>query len=232
MKTLGDHLRKRRLDLGLWQRTVAERLGVREETVTLWESGLARPLARHYGRIVQFLGYDPEPGDSTLPGRLRAVRRRLGLSQAELAAVAGLDEGSVCRWESGNRQPCRWMVSRVTAILDQLEKSAAEPGTASEPHELQHLSYFDRTRWRRRPPSDLTVGGTITIGDQLRQRRLELGLTQAQLGSQFGVSRGTLQRWERGATVPPGRCLTVDRFLRPRAAQRRRPRGVRGHRPG
>ena len=75
------------------QRTVAEQLGVREETVGLWEKGLSRPLPRHYATIVRFLGYDPEPGDLTVAGRLRAVRRRLGLSQAEFAAKVGLDEG-------------------------------------------------------------------------------------------------------------------------------------------
>ena len=38
MKTLGDHLRKRRLDLGLLQREVADRLGVTKDTIHNWES--------------------------------------------------------------------------------------------------------------------------------------------------------------------------------------------------
>src|SRR6266850_2389072 len=159
VRSIGEHLRKRRLDLGLLQRTVAEQLGVRVDTVTLWENGRSRPLPRHHGSIVRFLGYDPEPGDRSLAGRLRTIRRRLGLSQADFAVKVGLDEGSVCRWESGRRQPSRWMANRVAAILDRLEipnKSAGTDVTSIEP---SPLTYFDRTRWRRHPPPDLITGG-------------------------------------------------------------------------
>src|SRR5512135_1805481 len=45
-KTLGDHLRKRRLDLGLLQREVAERLGVSEGSVWEWERNRAAPKVR------------------------------------------------------------------------------------------------------------------------------------------------------------------------------------------
>lgn len=222
LKTLGDHIRRRRLDLRLLQRTVAEQLGVREETVGLWENGLARPLPRHYGPIIRFLGYDPEPGDRSLAGRLRAIRRRLGLSQAEFAATVGLDEGSVCRWESGSRHPSRWMAGRVATILDRLEsadgsslESAAEPPT---------LSYFDRTRWRRSPPPNITDGGPVTLGDRIRCRRLELGLSQEQLGTRFGVHRGTIRQWERGKSAPLGsRHDAVLRFLNAAVATGDRP---------
>jgi transcriptional regulator with XRE-family HTH domain len=215
VKTLADHLHKRRLDLGLWQRTVAKTLGVRSETIRLWEHGLARPLARHYGQIVRFLGYDPEPGDRSLAGRLRAIRRRLGLSQAEFAAKVGLDEGSVCRWESGSRQPSRWMANRVAAILDHLEKSSASDGTGETSIEPPPLTYFDRTRWRRRPPPDLTMGGPATLGDRIRRRRLELGLSQEQLGKLFGVGRNAVRQWERGANKPSmDRAVVVRAFLR------------------
>jgi transcriptional regulator with XRE-family HTH domain len=63
---LGDHIRRKRLDLGQGQRILARRLGVREETVHLWETGQAIPLPRHYGRIVRFLGYDPGSAASSL----------------------------------------------------------------------------------------------------------------------------------------------------------------------
>lgn len=204
LSTLGDHIRRRRLDLGLLQRTVAKELDVREKTIGLWENGLARPLPRSYGRIVRFLGYDPEPGDLSVAGRLRAVRRRLGLSQADFAAKVGLDEGSVCRWESGSRPPSRWMANRVAAILDHLEKTAEQPaGTNSLDGETPPLTYFDRTRWRRVPPPELVEGQPSNLGDRLRQRRLERGLSQAQLGKQFGVGRAIVYRWERGECPPP-----------------------------
>lgn len=99
--TFGRHLRRRRLDLGLTQRTLARRLGVREETVHLWERDRTRPLARHFGCLVRFLGFDPESPGLSMAERLRAARRRTGLTQAELAHRLGLDEGTVVDREAG-----------------------------------------------------------------------------------------------------------------------------------
>ncbi|MFM7232377.1 MAG: helix-turn-helix domain-containing protein [bacterium] len=214
MRSLGDHLRRRRVDLGLLQRTVAERLGVREETVALWEKGLARPLPRHYPGVVQFLGYDPEVPSDALADRLRSSRRRLGLTQAELATRTGLDEGSVCRWESGGRQPSRGMLNRLEAILTALERgSGGDGGAESTERELPALSFFDRTRWRRKPPTELTHGQPTSLGDEIRQRRLELGLSQKQLGARIGVGRATIYRWERGEAHPPKAHQTKLRAL-------------------
>ena len=204
------------------QRTVAEQLGVRVETIGLWENGLAQPLPRHYGRIVRFLGYDPQPGDQSLAGRLRAIRRRLGLSQADFASKVGLDEGSVCRWESGSRQPSQWMANRVAAILDRLEIPSGA-GSDDVPIVPSAMTYFDRTRWRRRPPPDLIDGGPTCLGDLIRRRRLELGLSQEQLGKRFGVGRGTIRQWERDACQPSAaHSRVVGVFLR----RDREPRGT------
>ena len=56
MKTLGDHIRARRLDLGLLQKDVAGILGVSTDTITSWERGRIQPMHRHYIRIKEFLG--------------------------------------------------------------------------------------------------------------------------------------------------------------------------------
>jgi DNA-binding transcriptional regulator YiaG len=195
LKTLGDHIRRRRLDLRLLQRTVADQLGVRVDTVTLWENGRVRPLARHYGPIVRFLGYDPEPGDHSLAGRLRTIRRRLGLTQAEFAAKVGLDEGSVCRWESGSRRPSRWMDSRVLQLLTRLEEG--DPG-GRQPR----VSYLEATRWRRRPPH-LPYESPRTAGERIRSVRLKLGESQGVFGDRFGVSRHVVRSWETDRSNPP-----------------------------
>ena len=43
LKTLGDHVRARRLDLGLFQKDVAELVGVSTDTVTNWEKNRSEP---------------------------------------------------------------------------------------------------------------------------------------------------------------------------------------------
>jgi transcriptional regulator with XRE-family HTH domain len=61
LRTIGDHLRKRRLGLGLLQREFAERLGVTESTVTNWELNRTTPALRFLPAIIALLGFDPRP---------------------------------------------------------------------------------------------------------------------------------------------------------------------------
>ena len=56
--SLGDHIRKRRLDLGLLQIEVAAQIGVTESTVWNWEHG-TEPELIHIPAVLAFLGYIP-----------------------------------------------------------------------------------------------------------------------------------------------------------------------------
>src|SRR5207244_12451497 len=82
LTTIGDHLRKRRLDLGLLQREVAERLGVDETTVTNWELNRTTPTLRFLPGLVRFIGDAPRAAGASLGERLVTSRRGRGLSQA------------------------------------------------------------------------------------------------------------------------------------------------------
>lgn len=66
--TLGGHLRKKRLDLGLRQKKVAERLGVDKDSVYNWETNRYSPSLRVVPRIIQFLGYLPYEIAELSPG--------------------------------------------------------------------------------------------------------------------------------------------------------------------
>lgn len=57
--TLGDLLRRRRLDLGLYQKEVAIQIGVTPSTIWNWEHGWTIG-KRYIPRIVTFLGYRPD----------------------------------------------------------------------------------------------------------------------------------------------------------------------------
>ena len=59
ISTIGDHLRKRRLDLGLLQREVAEELGVTESTIWNWEANCSSPQLGFIPKTIAFLGYNP-----------------------------------------------------------------------------------------------------------------------------------------------------------------------------
>ena len=53
---MGEQIKKRRLQLGLSQKTVGEMLGVTSFTVLNWEKGKTQPLAVSIPQITSFLG--------------------------------------------------------------------------------------------------------------------------------------------------------------------------------
>jgi transcriptional regulator with XRE-family HTH domain len=96
---LGEHLRKRRLDLGLRQKDAAVEIGADHRSYENWETGKHEPEFRFFPGIIRFLGYDPSPEPTTLPERIIAKRRREGISQRELARKLRLDPTTVQVWE-------------------------------------------------------------------------------------------------------------------------------------
>ena len=117
--SLGDHLRKRRMDLGLSQADVATRLGATENTVCNWENNRSSPSLRFVPRIIDFLGYVPDDGTggSSLSGRIIAFRRPHGLSQRALAEQLGVDPSTVASWERGEHRPSRSLAERLDGML-------------------------------------------------------------------------------------------------------------------
>jgi transcriptional regulator with XRE-family HTH domain len=103
LRHLGDRLKKRRLDLGLRQQDVAGQLGVNRRTYENWEAGKHEPEVRYWPGVVSVLGYDPSPEVTclSLGERIKAARRRDGLSQRQLAERLKLDPTTVQAWESG-----------------------------------------------------------------------------------------------------------------------------------
>jgi len=87
LRTLGDHIRKKRIELGLLQRQVADRLGADPQSVNAWDRNYRQPVLHRLPAIAAFLGYDLDalPADAPLGLRIASKRRRLGLSQKALA---------------------------------------------------------------------------------------------------------------------------------------------------
>jgi len=59
--TIGDHLKRRRLRLHLFQADVAKLLGVDIGSVRKWEENISQPAQISLFRIIDWLGYDPRP---------------------------------------------------------------------------------------------------------------------------------------------------------------------------
>lgn len=118
LKSLGDHLRKKRLDLGLLQKDVAHLLDVATDTVTNWEKGRTSPQLHFILKIIEFLGYVPfsEEGKS-LGERIVEMRRLLGIRQDELALQVGVDPETLARWEQEIGQPSDRLRAKLVEYL-------------------------------------------------------------------------------------------------------------------
>ena len=109
--TLGDHIRKHRRDLGLFQRQAAEQIGVDETAFFHWESNTTRPALRLLPSIILFLRYNPLPKPIlavlTLAEKLVLCGKILGLSQVKLARKLGVNESTLRDWEAEKHHPTK-----------------------------------------------------------------------------------------------------------------------------
>jgi transcriptional regulator with XRE-family HTH domain len=112
-QTLGEHLKKRRRELGLLQREAAKCMAIHTETYLNWEKDKTKPVAAQFRPVVTFLGYDPMPEARTLGERLEARRRGVGVTFDQLAGYLGWDPATLTRYLNGT-----WRIpeSRMAAL--------------------------------------------------------------------------------------------------------------------
>ncbi len=116
-KMLGEHLKRRRMDLGLIQCEVAAKIGADESSVWNWENGWSEPEVKWLPAILGFLGYDPRPEVHTIAERLIRFRTTRGWSQRRLAAALRVNPTTLSRWELGKKAPWGPYASRVADLL-------------------------------------------------------------------------------------------------------------------
>jgi len=142
-KTLGEHLRKCRLELGLLQKDVAARHNVTAWGYRNWENGRTTPGTLLYRRIVEFLGFYPHPAPRSLGHRLLKIRRCLGLTSRRAAGLAGVDQTTFLMWELGKWEPSVRTRVKLERFLAQHEPRLPRdcPMSASAPqHSIRGLS--------------------------------------------------------------------------------------------
>ena len=77
-RTLGEHIRKRRLILKISKGEAGGRLGVTPETLQHWEKDQTQPSIACIPAVLGFLGYDPFPEPRSIPDQLLAKCRTRG----------------------------------------------------------------------------------------------------------------------------------------------------------
>ena len=183
LTALGKRLHTARINAGLTQQWVSERLGVTPQSVRNWESGRSEPAEETVGRLAglygilpaQLFGQAPEqppddgeqPPDQRVgvePRLLQEARRTSGLSQAEASEQAGVSIVSLRRYEQGTVRPTRAMMMRLALIY---EKPVAwfrpDDGQGQPEPELPNMDRAMRAYLLAQP--DLSPGSVDSIAD-------------------------------------------------------------------
>jgi transcriptional regulator with XRE-family HTH domain len=118
LKTLGDHLRKRRLDLKLLQKDVGQRIGGSVSDVWNWENNRVIPAVKFIPAIIAFLGYNPMPKPEGIPAQLVWYRKGKGWTQKVFARALGVDQSTLAGWERAERLPTGDYMIKVSTALN------------------------------------------------------------------------------------------------------------------
>jgi len=76
---------------------------------------------------------DPGGGVPPPAAAIRALRRRLGLTQAAFAALVGCSAQAVSFWERGTRAPTGLYARAVRRLLAEADAAGAPPATPAPP---------------------------------------------------------------------------------------------------
>lgn len=118
--TIGEHIKKKRIDSNLTQAEVGNIIGVSTDCITYWENNRSKPQIAYYPRIHHFLGYCAIDFDETnIQGRLRSYRLKHGISCKDLARLLKVNASTVRAWEKGVNKPSRKRMDYIEAFLVQ-----------------------------------------------------------------------------------------------------------------
>lgn len=94
--TLGDHLRKKRLDRNKSQPQVAYELKVDVESILAWEHNKNTPTPKYASRVIKFIGYFPfDCSNESLKRLVLYARMVAGHSLKQMASEVGLDSSTI-----------------------------------------------------------------------------------------------------------------------------------------
>lgn len=123
LKHIGDHIRKRRIDLRLTRKDLARRLETNAWTIKHWEEHLkVRIELRFFPHIISFLGYNPLSPAGTRGTAIRRERISRGWSLRRLAEESKVDEATVRRIEADTPGLARRPVRNVLRCLSRLRE--------------------------------------------------------------------------------------------------------------
>lgn len=133
------NIKQIRTNLGLTQADLAKKLGVDTKTVQNWEYGTTTIPKSKYG-ILGVLASNKKDLPNDLAFTIKELRKRLDITQVELANKIGVTENTIQNWERGKKIP----TTKHQTLIDLWESvPSLSPqqyfggGTSSTPGEAQ-----------------------------------------------------------------------------------------------
>ena len=119
LTTVGDHLRKKRLDSKLFQKDVAKLIGVERDCIYNWENNISKPQIHLLPKIIEFLGYVPfDFQEETMGDKIIGYRKKKGLTQKKLAQILAVNKSTIRDWERNKHKPSKKLLKKINGIWD------------------------------------------------------------------------------------------------------------------
>ena len=105
-ETLGEHLLKKQIDLGISLSQAANSIGIHKKSLICWHRNRRKISERYYPQIMQFLGYCPIPYyPKTFGQLLRLYRSHAGYTRETLGKELHIGPTNILEIENG-KTPC------------------------------------------------------------------------------------------------------------------------------
>lgn|GEM_PF-975932 len=159
------NLKKRRKELGLTMREVADFVGVSEATVSRYENGgiknMRRDRIEKYARVLKIDIMDIICLEEKTTGeKIRAMREEKEMSQDELAEKTGYPLSSIVKYENDERKPTEIVKQKLAEVFE------------VPVHEAFPIEYGDRLDFR--DDVDLEIDEKLAmLNDFGKQKALE-----------------------------------------------------------
>jgi transcriptional regulator with XRE-family HTH domain len=141
-----------------------------------------------------------------LGARIKLLRKKLGMNQAQLAEAAGVEINTISRYETGAHAPS---VEQLLNLASALQVSPIAILSTQEPGQQPITAADNPSSHQTFETSDQIVQTSIRmdvfriiLGSTIKQLRKNLDKTQAALAENIGVDINTISRYETGATAP------------------------------
>jgi len=180
--TVGQAILRRREDKGLSREQLAEAAGCFASTIEQIEEAeippdrqqlvaLADALEMDVSELFTIMLNKPAADPTTYTGTdVRRARKAMGLTQQQLAALAGCCGRTVSSFELGKNHPQRRVLTAIVKVLGEYLSEIA-PGKVAEPKPKAKSKAKAKKRRKKPPPP-------AHIGEEIKRMRETKGISQ------------------------------------------------------